>query len=975
MTSSAHIIRRRRARKARHSAAQTRSRLWWGFIGFLLLVGVVIPVGVTVGGAALVYLNATRNVPTPQDSLTRTPAAGVTELYDRSGQTLLLQDQSGQARAWATLNDLPAYALQATLLAEDPHFLNEARFNPLNTFSLLWQNMLFGPLTQDRTLTGRLVRNVIAPLPEVPTSDDIGREIALVADLERRYTPEDLLEWHLNTNDYGNQAYGIEAAAQIYLGKPAADLTLDEAALLAAIPMATQYNPFDNETAARGRQRDLLRALRADGSITGDQFEAAAATVTPILLATNQPQQIAPEFVAYARRQAQDILDAQGRDGARLVSRGGLRILTTLDLDLYDQSECALRTQVARLNGKATSPDTRMGNACLADGLPPVTPLAGNPPDQNALVILDAGTGEILSMVGAAAALNAQPGPVLRPFAYFIGFINAAYNPARMVLDIPSRFPGAAEGLIYAPANADGRYRGPLNLRDAMAAGLLPPAVQVAYSQGMDNLLRIAHRIGLNSLGEDGRYDLSLLERGGAVSVLDVAYAYGVFAAQGDMRGIPTEPVGQGFRQRNPVAVLRIEDGDGAVIWEYNAATVAQNQVSVFQHELGYLVNDILADSARRRDLLGESAALELNRRAAVVNGLTGSAADSWTVGYTPQRVIAVHLGRGDGAAMPLDSQGTDGAAAIWPLLTTYAHNGLPVADWTRPDGVVQMSVCERSGLLPNGVCPVRSEWFLAVPGFQPSQPDTYWQQVDLNSQTGQLATATTPGELRRTQVYFIPPTEAEDWWKANNLPLPPTQYDTISRPELFSSVQILQPQSYAYVGGVVDVRGTMDITNLQYFQLAYGQGQNPSEWIQIGEQQTAFNRGATIGQWDTTGLNGLYNLLLTVARQDNALERASVQVIVDNTAPTLTLSAGDGQPILWPAAQNLMLTADARDDYALAKVDFYHNGTFLATVTQAPYTLDWAITQTGTETFTAVAFDAVGNQATSEVTVTIARG
>jgi hypothetical protein len=262
------------------------------------------------------------------------------------------------------------------------------------------------------------------------------------------------------------------------------------------------------------------------------------------------------------------------------------------------------------------------------------------------------------------------------------------------------------------------------------------------------------------------------------------------------------------------------------------------------------------------------------------------------------------------------------------------------------------------------------------VAGRAPTQTDTYWQSVEINSQTRQLATANTPRELKTSTLYFIPPPEAQEWWQANNLPLPPKEYDTISFPELLSSVQILQPAQFAYVGGKVDIRGTLDPANMQFFQLSYGQGPNPTEWFQIGDRQTEFKPGSTLGSWDTSSLNGLYNILLTVQRNDNTAETKTVQVTVDNTPPTITLSAGEpGKIYKLPGDTVVSLSADVQDTYSINRVEFYQNGQFLGSDTQWPYGFDWDITQTGTQTFSAVAFDAVGNQANSEVTVNITRG
>ena len=981
MTTSADIIRRRRARKARKQTLQTRTRWRLGLLTLAFVVLVVLPIGVTLGGAIVIYRNATRDLPTPQESLSQGALVGLTALYDRSGTTLLLADASQNSVGWLPLTQVPSHVLKATLRAEQPNFLTIKPPNIFNAYTRLWENVLFGPLAPDQSLTGRLVRGTISPMGATPSSDAIGREIALVTEIERRYTPEQILEWYLNTADYGNGARGIQSAAQTYLGKNVPDLTLDEAAMLAAIPLATQYNPLDNETAARGRQRDLLRAMRTGNDIASSEFDAAASAQTPILLALNQPEQIAPEFVAYARRQAQDILDGQGRNGSELVSQGGLKIITTLDLDLYYQSKCAVRIQLARLAGKATSPDAEDGKPCIAANYMPATgaPLSDGAPDVGTVVVMDAATGEIKSMVGPATKLDSQPGPTLYPFVYFTAFVRAQANPATMVLDIPRKFPGAADGLIYTPSNPDGRFRGPINLRDAMSAWLLPPAAQIASERGMGTVLSLAHRIGLNSLGEDGRYDLSLLERGGVVSVLDMTYAYSVFASMGDMYGIPTQAIGQGYRQRNPVAVLRIEDGSGKAIWSYDAATIAQNQVGVFPHDVGYLVNSIMSDQINRRQMLGDGVSvLELPRANAVVSGLAGDKTQNWTVGYTPQLVASVHLQRSDDAAMALDPMGMEGAAVVWRGLMQYAHDrdSLPNADWTRPDAVTALSVCDRSGLLPNGDCPTHTELFLANSGFQPQQEDTYWQKVVINSQSGQRATASTPNQLQVSKLFFVPPLEASEWWQTNNLPLPPTGYDNVSRPELFSNVQLLQPQPYAYVGGAVDIRGTLKPEDMQYFQLSYGEGASPSGYFQIGDQQTSFTPGASLGTWDTKGLSGLYTLLLTVVHKDNSAESATVQIIVDNTPPTITLSAGEaGKIYRFPQESSINLSATVGDDYQVQRVEFYRDGEFLATDTDNPYSYTFTLTNVGTYTFTAVAFDAVGNQTSSSTTVEVTRG
>lgn len=991
MATVTQIIQRRRRREERRHAIQTRNR-WWFVIGLALFSLLVIaPVSIVAGGGGVMYWRATRDLPQPLDTIAINASTGATQLFDRSGETLLfaVQDPLGDQRAWIDLDSLPPYLIDATLVMEDPFFLETAKPGLAQAMTRLWQNAIYGPLAADPSLTGRLVRNALAQPGEFPSAWDREREIALVAEVNRRYSPQEILEWHLNTNYYGNEAYGIEAAARVYLGKSASDLTLDEAALLAAIPSAPQYNPFDNEIAARGRQDDALRALQQSNKITLLDYDLAVSTLTPIQTTGGQTPEIAPDFAFFARRQAKEILDETlGRDSSRLFSRGGLRIITTLDLDLYYQSECALRTHLLRLSGNTSSQPALDGQPCQSAAYLPPTSLSAStlPPDTGTLAVIDVYTGEIKSMVGPANAAIYQPGPALYPFVYFTGFLSARVNPASMVQDIPKPFPGAVEGLIYTPANPDGQFRGPINLRDAMSAWLLAPAVDVANRFRLDSVLQYAHRIGLNSLNQNTRYDLSLLERGGEVSVLDVAYAYSVLASMGEMRGIDTEPVALNYRVRNPVAVLRIEDGAGNILWEYSGdqyepdcAVAAATCTPVFEKPLGYLINDILADQPARLRVIGDSvnAALDVSRPAAVVNGKTADNRDSWTIGYTPQTVVSVRLGRQDSGEMTLDPFALQGAAPVWQAITEYAHtrDSLPALDWTRPENITQAVVCERSGLLPNGVCPVRNEIFIRGTGFEPYEVDTFWQEYDINTQTEQLATVNTPEGLRSRRVYFVPPEDALDWWTANNQPLPPREYDSVSRPELLGTAAILQPAPFAYVGGVVDVRGSMDDSNMQFYQLAYGQGLNPSTWTQIGEQQAQFTRGASLGAWDTNGLDGLYSLRLTVVLNDNKIDSDVRQVTVDNLAPTITLTAGEtGKIYRWPEELTIELTADVVDNLAIDHVEFYHNGEFIGTDPEWPYGFSWDIAGAGSETFSAVAFDAVGNQANSEITVEVIR-
>lgn len=993
MSSATQIVRRRRRRQERKAIAQAQSRTWSIFFSALFLVLVVIPGGLAFGSAATVYLDATHNLPEFSENgvlsadANELTTSAPTQLFDRTGDRLLhtLQDPLSDGRGWVRLATLPQYVIDATLTVEDPDFMTTAYFDPGRTLLGLWQNILFTPTLADSSITGRLVRNVLLS-SSGSTADIRARELSLVAELNRRYTPEQILEWHLNTNYYGSEAYGIDSAAEIYLGKRAVDLTLEEAALLVSITTATQYNPFDNLTAARGRQRDTLRVMYNANLITQESFEQANAANVQIQRNTAHLPQIAPEFLVYARRQAEQILTSAGMDGMRLVARGGLRIVTTLDVDLYYQADCALRTQLARVGGFSDPSAAGDGLPCISASLMPFSdaPMRDDGdgvPDSGSIVVLDSRTGEIRAMVGTTTVAEYQPGLTLQPIVYLEGFNggNSLETPATMVYDVPTQFPGSEDGLIYTVANPDGRFRGVMNLRQAMGAGLMPSAAAVAYRQGMGSVLTTAHQLGINTLS-DASYDLMLLERGGSVSVMDIAYAYSVFAANGHMRGVQVEPLARGYRGRDPVAILQIEDAAGNILWSYDAdgaercATFATCTI-LLQSGLAYLINDILADQETRWGVIGQGSPLDTSRPSAVVNGLTADRRDNWTVGYTPDYVVATHLGRADKTALTLDNFGLNGAASIWRAVIDYVHtrDGIPTSTWQRPAGVIDMRVCQRSGLLPNGVCPVITEMFMD--GTQPRVQDTHWQLIQINSQTGQRATANTGSEFRTDAVYFVPPQEAMDWWRANNQPLMPEDYDTVSRPELFDSVRITSPSLFAYVGGEFEIHGALDDTNLQYYQLSYGVGLNPTQWIDIGERQTTYTENQALGLWNTRGLDGLYTLLLVAVANDNSYESEAIQVTVDNTPPTVTLdSATLGRIYRFPGDTEVELVATVQDNYAISRVEFYHDGVYLGADEAYPFGFSWRITGVGSETFSAVAFDQVGNQSNAEITVEIVR-
>ena len=973
MPSVAYIIRRRRSRKAFKQSRRRRSALWVFLIVVLPTILALTPALLSLALALWLYAQAASTFPADPQALSLSPKHGSTQFYDRSSSVPIytLQDPLGDQRRWISLEELPSYLVDATLVAEDRDFLRRESFDPLNSLLQIWRYMLGLPSIGETGITATLVRETLLPLARSSGLDERLLQATLLAESRRRYRAEELLEWHLNSNYYGHDAFGIEAAAQVYLGKSAAQLNLADATLLAAVASAPRHNPFEDERAARQGQTDLLFEMFNLGVIDQAAYDEASVHVSELRGNAIGSPALAKNFVLYARQQAQRILDETGHDGARMMAGGGLRITTSLDLDLYFKSECLVRSHLQRLRGGTGEMIALDGSSCAAayELVVPAIADASTMPDRVSLALLDVGSGEILSMVGAARSQEHQPADVLQPFVYIEGFLRRTVTPASMVYDVPSVYPGSADGLIYTPTNPDNRFRGPMNLRDAMAAGLLPPAVQVANKSGMAPIIRTAHRLGYNSLDEN-RLDLQVLERGGGVSVLDTSYAYSVLASLGKMQGLPNQPIAAGYRGRDPVAILRIADAAGKTLWAYNRDDLS-NETVIIQPSLAFMVNDILADGSARQSVLeSQDELLRSSHAAAVVDGHSEDKRDSWTVGYTPEIVLAVHGERVDGAAMSLGPYERAATAPIWRALIDYLHHrgNLPQSGWPVPVDIEEFLVCEISGMLPAATdhCPTRSE---IVPSGTPLRRDTLWQRFELNRVTGLLASVTTPENLREEVVFFVPPDDVLAWWTTNDKPLPPTSYDNENRGEFARAVRLTLPREYAYVGGVVEIAGSINEADADQFLLEYGDGVNPHSWVNIAAENNFDAPLEFKSRWDTAGLHGVYTLRLTSQSADGQRFLDTVQVTLDNTAPVVELLTSDGHTTISESTQGVIsLLADARDNLTIERVEFYRNEELLGIDREWPYGFEYEFSGDGTLNFAAKVFDQVGNSARSEL-------
>jgi hypothetical protein len=320
---------------------------------------------------------------------------------------------------------------------------------------------------------------------------------------------------------------------------------------------------------------------------------------------------------------------------------------------------------------------------------------------------------------------------------------------------------------------------------------------------------------------------------------------------------------------------------------------------------------------------------------------------------------------------------GLTGAAPIWHAVMTYAAaaQNLAPQDWPAPPGIVSVKVCQPSGLLPTDHCPqTREEVFIR--GTEPTTPDNIWQAVTVNRETGKRATVCTPPELVEQRVFEILPPEAADWVRQSNLTQPPAEYDTIAGACLpAGDVAILSPQPFAYVRGGVPIMGNAR-GDFDFWWVQFGAGLFPTEWVKIeGNRGEQIDNGL-LQNWDTAPLDGLYTVQLVALKKDGAFETSTVQVTVDNQPPTVTLLAPQPSDEFTVGQDDfVVIQPQAEDNFSLARVEFYVDGSLVDTASVAPYSTRWPLSfgSEGRHALFVRAHDAAGNTGDSgQVTITV---
>lgn len=759
------ILKRRET--SRHSGHGTRNVLLGSF-GFVTLL-FLLTCGSIAGTAVAGYMYVSSLVP-QEIKLEPIQVNESTKIYDRYGDLLFeVFDRQGGRRTLVTAQDLPPVLVQAVTATEDPTFFDNPGIDVEGIARALYYFYRDGrPSVGGSTITQQVVKNTLLT-PEVTLTRKL-REALYALELTKRYSKSEILAMYLNTINFGNLSYGVQAAAQSYFGKNVRDLNLSEATLLAGLPQAPYlYDPCRNPEAALGRQKIVLASMVREGFL-GERQANNASAQTARMLTSDEFQkhcnagiaQKFPHFVEYVREQLEQ------KYGPEIVYNGGLQVYTSIDPKIQQIAEEEARKQIALIRAK---------NVRSA-----------------AVVVANPQTGEIYAMVGSVnfydksidgqvnvANRLRQPGSSIKPINY-VTALEKGWTLATPILDVKTEFPDDEEP--YVPVNYDEKEHGMVSVRTALANSYNIPAIKTLYYVTVPRMIASAQRFGINTFGDPLRYGLSLTLGGGEVKLVELTGAYAVFANEGVR--VPLTPF------------TKIVDGQGNVIFD-TAKHKATGQ-QVLDPRYAYLITSVLSDNKARTPAFGQNSPLKLcidgtttckeetARPAAVKTGTTNDFRDNWTLGYTPELVVGVWVGNPRNEEMEKVT-GITGAAPIWHNVMTriYAErepfNTIAPHPFRIPTGLVQATVCKSTGRIARGCGDRVTEIFLAEQ--TPAQADDGFVAVKVDKTNGLRAGPGCPPEVVETRYYLKSPEsdvrlargKVEEWIKAHRLSRQPTQY------------------------------------------------------------------------------------------------------------------------------------------------------------------------------------------------------
>lgn len=563
------------------------------------------------------------------DNFENRAVANSTKIYDRTGKIVLYNIHDNIKRTEVPLSEMSIYLRQATIAIEDAHFYEHNGFRPTSFIRALLVNIVSGGFSQGgSTIDQQIIKNAL--LTKDKTITRKVKEIILSLKLDKEVPKDTILQIYLNESPYGGTLYGVEEASSAYFGKHAKDVTLVEASYLAALPQSpTYYSPYGKHRDMLEKRKNLvLERMHELGYITETEKNNAQGEVLSFERdASNSGKAL--HLVMYVREYLEQ------KYGDDVVQNGGLKVITTIDYNLQKQLE-----EIVKVGALENEKKFRATNS--------------------AVVAIDPKTGQILAMVGSRdffdtaipgqyniATASRQPGSSFKPIVYAAAFA-LGYTPETVLFDVPTQFSalcdaygnpnkGVKSSACYMPENYDETFRGPINLRNALAQSLNVPAVKLLYLTGLDRVISLAQNMGLSTITDPDRYGLSLVLGGGEITLLELTNAYAVFANSGIYN--------------KPEAVLEVKDSFGTVLEKFSP-----KEKEVLPLSVTALVSSVLSDNQAKIPAYGSNSPLYFGSRpVAVKTGTTNDYRDVWVIGYTPSVVVGMWGGNNDNT--PIDKR------------------------------------------------------------------------------------------------------------------------------------------------------------------------------------------------------------------------------------------------------------------------------------------------------------------------------
>jgi 1A family penicillin-binding protein len=771
----AMVIWKKRLERRRLSGRRRYSYTGSGFKKKLYLLAKLSFIGVIIFflSTFIIFPLVAYDLPSP-DKIVRREGFS-TKILDRNGE-VLYDIYTNQNRIPVKIEDIPQYLKEATISIEDKNFYKHQGFDPLGMLRGFSKLFTTGKAQGGSTLTQQLVKNVLLT-SERSVFRKI-REFILAVQIERVYSKDQILLMYLNEAPYGGTTWGVEAAAETYFGKNTKDLNLVESAILAGLPQRpSYYSPYSTTPEAyKGRTQDVLRRMREDGYITQDQEKNADNMLNQVKFVGRGANFKAPHFVNYV----QSLLEE--RYGQQVIEQGGLKVTTTLDLSLQEAAQKIVAEEIAK------DQKLKIGNG--------------------AAVVLNPETGEILAMVGSKdfnapdydGQVNVtlslrQPGSAIKPITYVTAF-KKGYTPSTLIMDVPTEFPGGIGQPNYKPVNYDGKYRGPIQVRYALANSINIAAVKMLAKVGIKDTLETAYDLGITSLEPTqdtlNRVGLSLTLGGGEVRLLELTNAYAAFMNKG--------------YKIEPTAILKVEDQNGKVLEENKPEKGKQ----VLSEEEAYLIANILSDNQARSEIFGINSLLNIkDKTIAVKTGTTNDKRDNWTIGGNSQELVGVWVGNNDNSPMQQVASGISGASPIWRRIILEALKDKPNVGFEIPTGIVTAAVDSVSGYAAHDGFPSRIESF--IKGTEPGE-DPVHVKMKVCKSDGKIATPSdiSSGNYDEKEYFIFKEEDATggidgvnkwqegilNWLSTQSDPRyhPPTDYCGTSNP---ISVEFVTPQDH----------------------------------------------------------------------------------------------------------------------------------------------------------------------------------